>query len=142
MGEHGIQRDTPLSHQESERHVKRRRLEEMDPEVLEQFRNDWCLGSEAFRKECLERMDDKLTGNHLGSARLESTTAKAERLIARELARLNWTREDLVSRPKSDLLKLALAARLRRETTLSRKQIAGRLNLGKPKGPRATLTNG
>ena len=36
-------------------------------------------------------------------------------------------------------MKLALAARLRRETTLSIKQIAGRLNLGKPKGAKSNL---
>jgi len=45
--------------------------------------------------------------------------------------------EDLIRRPKSDPMKLALAARLRRETTLSIKQIAGRLNLGKPKGAKS-----
>jgi hypothetical protein len=34
---------------------------------------------------------------------------------------------------------LALAARLRQETTLSVKEIAGRLNLGKLKGARTNL---
>ncbi len=43
---------------------------------------------------------------------------------------------------KSDPMKLALAARLRRETTLSIKQIAGRLNLGKPKGAKSNLHKG
>ena len=47
--------------------------------------------------------------------------------------------EDLVARPKSDPAKLALAARLRQETTLSVKQIAERLGLGKPKGARTNL---
>jgi REP element-mobilizing transposase RayT len=74
-----------------------------------------------------------------GSTRLETATAKAERLIANELMRLSWTSEHLIRRPKSDPLKLALAARLRRETTLSIKQIAGRLNLGKPKGAKSNL---
>ena len=53
--------------------------------------------------------------------------------------RLNWTSEDLLRRPKSDPRKLALAARLRRETTLSIEQIAGRLNLGKPKSAKSNL---
>jgi len=39
----------------------------------------------------------------------------------------------------SDPTKLALAARSRRETTLSVKQIAVRLHLGKPKGARSNL---
>ena len=37
------------------------------------------------------------------------------------------------------LLTCALAARLRRETTLSIKQIAERLTLGKPKGAKSNL---
>ncbi|HEY5910195.1 MAG TPA: transposase [Verrucomicrobiae bacterium] len=139
LGEHGIQQDTPVSRQEFERRMERRRLEEMDPEALETLRNDWCLGRDAFRKQCLERMEDKVTDNHPGSARLETAAAKAERLIANELARIHWTGDDLLHRPKSDPLKLALAARLRRETTLSIKQIAERLSLGKPKGAKSNL---
>lgn len=46
---------------------------------------------------------------------------------------------DLVTRPKSHPEKLALAARLRQETTLSVKQIAERLHLAKPKGARPNL---
>ena len=139
LGEHGIQQDTALSRQEFERHMERRRLEEMDPEALESFRAGWCLGSEEFRKECLEKMEDKVGDNHPGRARLETAAAKAERLLAQELVRLNWTREDLRSRAKSDPIKLALAARLRRETTLSIKQIADLLHLGKPKGAKSNL---
>ncbi len=83
LGEHGIKQDTPLSRQEFERHMERRRLEEMDPETLERFRKDWCLGGETFRTECLEKTEDKLSDNHPGRARLETAVAKAERLIAR-----------------------------------------------------------
>lgn len=90
LGEHGIQQDTPLSRLEFERRMERRRLEEVDPEELESFRNAWCLGSEAFRKECLEKMEDQVGDNHPGRARLETAAAKAERLIAQELVRLNW----------------------------------------------------
>jgi hypothetical protein len=46
---------------------------------------------------------------------------------------------DLVTQQKSHPSKLALAARLRRETTLSVKQIAALLHLGKPKGARTNL---
>ena len=139
LGEHGIQEDTPVSRQDFERRMEQRRLEEMDAEALETFRNAWCLGREAFRNECLEKMADSVGDNHPGTVRLETAVAKAERLIADELARLNWTGEHLLQRPKSDPLKLALAARLRRETTLSIKQIAERLSLGKPKGAKSNL---
>ena len=49
------------------------------------------------------------------------------------------TAEELVARQKSDPAKVALAARLRQETTLSVKRIAERLGLGKPKGARTNL---
>ena len=141
LGEHGIQQDTPRSRQEFERHMERRRLEEMDAEALESFRSGWCIGSEAFRKECLEKMEEKLSDNHPGRERLETARAKAERLIAQELARLNWTSADLTTRARSDPLKLALAARLRRETTLSIKEIAASV-WASPKAPRAISTDG
>ncbi|MEI6781963.1 MAG: hypothetical protein WCQ21_13705, partial [Verrucomicrobiota bacterium] len=48
----------------------------------------------------------------------------AERLIGEELQRLGWTEGELAARRKSDPLQLALAARMRRETTLLLKAIA------------------
>ena len=139
LGEHGIQRDTPAGRQEFERHLERRRWEEVNPEGLEEFRRAWSIGSEAFRQECLERMEGKVGENHPGQARLETAEAKAERIVEEELARLRWTREDLATEQKSHPIKLALAARLRQETTLSVKPIAERLHLGKPKGARTNL---
>ena len=56
-----------------------------------------------------------------------------------ELGRLRWTPSDLITKAHSHPLKLALAARLRQETTLSVKEIAERLHLGKPKGARSNL---
>ncbi len=61
-----------MSREEFERRLERRRLEEVDPETLETFRSDWCLGAEAFRKECLKLMEDKVSDNHPGSTRLET----------------------------------------------------------------------
>jgi len=51
------------------------------------------------------------------------------RCSAIEPARLQWSPEDLLIRRKVHPAKLALAARLRQETTLSVKQIAERLYL-------------
>ena len=139
LGEHGIQGDTPAGRQEYERQMERRRLEEVDEDKLEEFRHAWFLGSEAFRKECLEQMEGKVGENHPGEIRRETAEAKAERLISKELARLQWNQQDLAARSKSDPRKLAIAARLRQETTLSIKQIAERLHLGKPKGAKTNL---
>src|SRR5207248_9416086 len=81
-----------------------------------------------------DRMPRKL---RLEFPRRETAEAKAERLITEELTRLQWTGQDLVAHSKSDPRKLAIAARLRQETTLSIKEIAERLHLGKPKGAKA-----
>jgi hypothetical protein len=64
---------------------------------------------------------------------------RADRILAEELIRLKWTVRDLATQQKSHPVKLALAAKLRQETTLSVKQIAERLHLGKPKGARTNL---
>ena len=54
----------------------------------------------------------------------------SERMIAEELRRLGWSERDLAIRRKNDPDKLAIAVRLRRETTLSIKTIAARVHLG------------
>jgi REP element-mobilizing transposase RayT len=139
LGEHGIQRDTPAGRHEFERHMERCRLEEVDEKALQEFRQSWCIGGEAFRQECLQRMEGKVGENHPGQTRFETAESKADRIIAQELARLQWTENGLLARHKSHPSKLALAALLRQETTLSVKQIAQRLHLGKPKGARTNL---
>ena len=75
-------------------------------------------------------MEPKLGEHHSGRLRHESAEARAERIIAEELKRLRWKATELKDRPKSDADKLAVAARLRRETTLTIRQIAERLHLG------------
>lgn len=139
LGEHGIRRDTPAGRQQFERHMQRRRLEEESPEALEAFRQAWCIGREAFRKECLGRMEGKVGENHPGRTRFETAEVKADRIVAEELARLKWTQAELAARQKSHPAKLALAARLRRETTLTVRWISERLHLGSPKGARTNL---
>jgi hypothetical protein len=52
---------------------------------------------------------------------------------------LGWTEAQLVERRKSDPAKLALAARLRRETTLTVGWIAQRLHLGTRKSAAVKL---
>ena len=62
--------------------------------------------------------------------RHETAEAKPGRLIALELQRLNWTEPDLKDHPKSPPLKLAMGARLSRETTLTTRQPAWRSHVG------------
>jgi hypothetical protein len=85
LGEHGIQHDTPATRKEFERQMERRRLEEVSPEALEEFRQAWCIGAEEFRRECLQRMEDRVGENHPGRTRLETAQSKADRIVAEEL---------------------------------------------------------
>ena len=139
MGEHGLQQDTALARQEFERRMEARRLEETDPEALKVFRRGWCLGGEAFRQQMLEQVESKLGEHHSGELRRECADARAKRIVAEELDRLGWRRAELAGRRKGDPGKLAMAARLRRETTLPLKEIAARVHLGSSKSASARL---
>ncbi len=87
----------------------------------------------------LEKLEGKLGEHHAGQLRRESAEAKAERIIAEELAPAGVEGRNLADRRKSDPTKLAMAARLRKETTLSIKAIAGRVHLGTSKGANSNL---
>ena len=113
----------------------------VDP-FLERFkalRRGWYLGSESFKREALARMEGSLGGHHAGELHQEVARAKAERIVAEELQRHGWQEQDLVTRRKNDPAKLEIAARLRRETTLSLKAIATRVRLGTSKTANAKL---
>lgn len=139
MGSHGILEDSASGRKEFEERMERRRASETEDEAWEPLRRGWCIGTEAFKKEMLERMDKTLGDHHSGKLRQESAEAKAERMIGEELRRVGWSEEDLLNRRKSDPVKLALANRLRRETILTVKTIAERLHMGSPKSARARL---
>jgi len=124
LGEHGIQRDTAAARREFERRMEARRHDEADEAGLRALRRGWCLGGAGFRKELLEKMEGKLGEHHSGELRRETAEAKAERIVAEELRRLGWRGAELATRRKGDPDKLAIAARLRKETTLSLKAIA------------------
>ncbi len=55
---------------------------------------------------------------------------KAERIIGEELRRVDWPEEALRAFPKGHPVKVALARRLRKDTTMSLKWIAARLHMG------------
>jgi hypothetical protein len=119
--------------------MERRREEETDPEAQKALRRGWCLGSSGFKREMLLRMESGLGEHHSGELRQGSAQAKAEGIVAEELKRLGWKEADLKSRRKNDPDKLELAARLRRETTLTIKTIAARVSLGTSKAANAKL---
>ena len=139
LGEHGIAADTAAGREEFERRMEQRRREETDPEGLRALRRGWCLGSDEFKRQQLMRMERGLGEHHAGELHRASAEAKAERIVAEELKRRGWKEKDLVGRRKNDPSKLELAARLRRETTLTLKAIAARVHLGSSKAANANL---
>ena len=138
LGAHGIPQDTAAGRAEFESRMEERRRAETEDE-WDTVRRGWCLGSEVFRQELLEKMESTLGDHHAGELKLESAAAKAERIIAAELQRLGWTQADLRLRLKGDPAKMALANRLKQETIMSMPWIADRLSMGTPKSARARL---
>ena len=67
---------------------------------------------------------------HRGEDIRQSAQQKAERIIQEELAKLGWSVADLAGRPKGDVRKVTIAARLRRETTMTLTWIAQQLHMG------------
>ena len=65
-----------------------------------------------------------------GGAARETDEQKAESIVAGELKRHGWKESELGLRPKADKVKIALAKRLRKETTMTLKWIAARLQMG------------
>lgn len=139
LGEHGIREETAMGRQEFERRMELSRAAEEDEEALAPIRRGWCLGSEEFKRQMLARMDGQLGAHHAGGLHREHEERRAERIIAEELGRLGWGESDLVAWRKSAPGKLALAARLRRETTMPLKWIAARVHLGTSKSANSNL---
>lgn len=139
LGEHGIQEDNVSGRQQFEDYMERRRREETDPDALKALRRGWCLGGEGFRRQMLAHMEGNLGEHHSGELHRASAEAKADRIMGEELKRNGWAEADLAARRKNDPVKLEIAARLRRETTLPLKAIAQRVKLGTSKAANARL---
>ena len=98
---------------------------------------DWCLGSEEFRQNLLAQISNLASPFHTGEDINQSAHAKAERIVQEELQALRWGEQELMARRKGDPQKVRIAARLRRETTMTLLWIANRLHMGAPGEPRA-----
>ncbi len=84
-------------------------------------------------------MEGSLGEHHAGELHREAARAKAQRIVAEALERRGWRETDLARRRKSGPCELEMAARLRRETTLSLKETAARVHLGTSKTANAKL---
>jgi putative transposase len=129
LGEFGIPKDSPAGRQRLEKALEARRGAE-EGEECKPIRRGWCLGEETFRQELLAQISERMGAEHYGEERAEAEVAQAERIIAEELKRRGWKAADLRARPKGEAKKVALAARLRAETTMTVGWIAERLGMG------------
>jgi REP element-mobilizing transposase RayT len=129
LGEWAIPKDSVAGRRELEQRVELRRGAEEGAD-LKAIRRGWCLGREEFRKELLAQMSEQAGPEHYGAELVEAAEAKAERVVREELQRAGWKEKELAKRPKGDKVKVGIALRLRRETTVTVAWIAGRLGMG------------
>jgi REP element-mobilizing transposase RayT len=129
FGEMEVRKDSAAGRKEFEKRMEARRREQ-EPEEWKRVKRGWCLGDEAFRKELVEAMGERMGAEHYGPERQETAVAKAERIVVEELQKRRWKPERLEQRPKGDVEKVKMAERLRGETTMTLAWIAGRLGMG------------
>ena len=129
MGEMGIAVDSVTGRRQFAEQMEQRRAQELGEE-WRRIRRGWCLGRGTFRLELLDRMCGQIQEHHYGAERREVEEERGARLIAAGLALAQWKPSELAKHSKSHPIKVALALRLRRETTLTLKWIAARLHMG------------
>jgi REP-associated tyrosine transposase len=129
LGEHGLPKDSAAGRRGLATVMAARRQGEAARE-FQAVRRGWCLGGKAFRQELLAQMQERRGPNHYGEERFASDEEKAQRILGAELERRGWTAAELQTRRKGDKHKVAMAGRLRRETTMTLKWIAERLAMG------------
>ena len=129
LGEKGIPKDSAAGREQFAWLTEERRREDLGAE-FKPVERGWCLGSEEFRQELLEAAAGQMGASHTGAERREAQEAKAKRMIREELKRMGWDTRTLRQVGKGDKRKVRLAARLRKETTMSLKWIAQHLEMG------------
>jgi len=129
MGEWRIDWTQPEAGQHFAASMEARRQGELEEE-FKPLQRGWCLGSEAFRAQMLEYADRQRGKWHYGAELWESAQAKAEQLIAVALKAEAVREQHLANWHKSHPFKVALACRLRKETTVTVEWLAQRLKIG------------
>jgi putative transposase len=129
LGEYGISRDGMPGRRRLEEMIEDRRGKE-DAATYQRIRRGWFLGPDDQKQELLKQVAAEAGAWHYGKELHESAEAKAERIVREELRHHGWDDRLLGARRKGDPVKLALAARLRRETTMTLEWIAARLQMG------------
>ena len=94
------------------------------------LRRSWCFGRKEFLQEMLDLIAEKHGEQHHGEEIRESGKQKADRFVLEMIRTAGWNESDLLNRLKCDQKKVRMAGRLRAETTMTWRWIAGRLAMG------------
>ena len=129
LGEYRIPQDSAAGRRHLAESLEQRRGAEEGGD-FKAIRRGWFLGNDALKRELLAAASRKIGQWHYGEAVQESAFATAERVVQAELAKRKWDERALAARRKGDAGKLAIALRLRRETTMTLAWIATRLQMG------------
>jgi REP element-mobilizing transposase RayT len=129
LGEYGITADNGRGRRRLEVELEKRRAME-EPEIYGKIRRGWFIGDPEHKEDLLEKIERKKGFWHYGEELKDSEEAKAQRLVKEELKQKGWTEKDLSKMRKGDPGKLAIAKRLRRETTMTLDWITRRLGMG------------
>ena len=121
--------DTARGRGELERRMETLRGVET-PAEWDRVRRGWCFGSEPFRQRLMEVAGASISCGGDAKARQEVTEAKAEMIVQEECRARGLAEEELDRRAKGDPQKVAIARRLRKETSVTLKWIANRLRMG------------
>jgi putative transposase len=140
MGELGLA-DSASGRRQYAQRMRQRAVAELAGENetpgRELLRRGWCLGGESFREKMLGMME-RIGGDTPRRSPRDAVVDRdhgedeARRLLARGLEVLSLTPEDLASMPRGDERKAALAALLRKRTTVSNAWTAQALSMGHP----------
>lgn len=118
LGEYRIPQDSAAGRRHLAECLELRRQAEAGGE-FKAIRRGWFFGGDELKKELLALATEKTRQSHYGELVRESATAKAERMVREELTKRKWEEASLVARRKGDPGKVAIAQRLRRETSKS-----------------------
>ena len=129
LGEKRIPKDSPAGRKEFAALMEMRRAQESTTDY-KGLRRGWCIGGEAFRQELLAAAFERVGANHYGQERKESLQERAERMVQEEMKRSGCAEDELLGRRKGDKAKVAIARRVRKETTMTYRWIADRLRMG------------
>jgi len=129
LGEYRIAEDSAAGRRRLEEALETRRVAGEGADY-KPIRRGWFFGERTLKEELLAAVRAHAGGWHYGEELRESAEAKAERIVAEELKRRKWDTSTLAERRKGDPVKVAMARRLREETTMTLAWIAQRLNMG------------